>query len=532
MSRRIYFYDSTLRDGAQTSGVDFTSVDKQDIASHLDTLGIDYIEGGWPGANPTDDAFFADPPQLTHAKLAAFGMTRRPSTSVENDPGLSATLNSGAKHICIVGKSWDFHVSKALEISLDDNIAMIRDSIAHIVKQGREALFDAEHFFDGFKANREYALQVIEAAYEAGARWVVLCDTNGGSLPYEIEDIVSKVTDIVPGENLGIHCHNDTENAVANSLAAVRAGVCQIQGTINGVGERCGNANLISIIPTVILKMGLDSNIPTEKLQSLTKVSRFLDDRLNRAHDPFAPYVGNSAFAHKGGLHVSAVSKAPESYEHIAPESVGNRRSILISDQAGRSNIVARLEDIGLKIKDFSKDNIEALITEIKERESRGYAYDAADASFELLARQQLQDIPEYFKLILFRTINERRRDSHDHIVMSSEAAIRIIVKGEEIFTAAHGNGPVNALDQALRKALSGIYPEVQQIRLVDYKVRILDAKAATGAITRVLIESEDAQGERWTTIGVSENIIDASYNALRDSITYKLMRSNAKVAA
>lgn len=525
MAQRVYLYDSTLRDGAQTNGVDFTSVDKQDIARKLDELGIDYIEGGWPGANPTDDLFFADLPKLNHSKMTAFGMTRRPSTSAQNDPGLATLLNSGVKHVCLVGKTWDFHVTKALEVSLEDNLAMISESIAHVVGKGCEAVFDAEHFFDGYKANKDYALQAIKAAYDAGARWIVLCDTNGGSLPDEVERIVAEVTQHVPGDHLGIHCHNDTDNAVANSLAAVRAGVRQVQGTLNGVGERCGNTNLVSVIPTLMLKMGFETGVTQEGLKHLTKTSRFLDDRLNKPHNPFAPYVGSSAFAHKGGLHVSAVAKDPSCYEHVDPDLVGNQRAILVSDQAGRSNILARLKEIGYDISNHGREDIDRLIEEVKKRESEGYAYDSADASFELLARRTLGEVPVYFKLMLFRTINERRRDSHGHISTSTEATITVKVKGEELITAAHGNGPVNALDNALRKALSSKYPALRDIRLVDYKVRIVNSGAATEAVTRVLIESADSEGHRWITIGVSGNIIDASYNALRDSITYKLLK-------
>lgn len=525
MTERVYIYDSTLRDGAQTEGVDFTAVDKQDIARKLDELGIDYIEGGWPGANPTDDEFFNSRLKLKNATLTAFGMTRRPAASVKNDPGLAALLNSGVKAVCLVGKTWDFHVTKALGTTLQENLAMVSESIEHVVAKGCEALFDAEHFFDGYKANREYALQVVRAAYEAGARWVVLCDTNGGSLPHEIEQIVAEVKVHVPGDHLGIHCHNDTENAVANSLAAVRAGVRQVQGTLNGVGERCGNANLISIIPTLMLKMGFKTGVSKANLKKLTKVSHFLDDRLNKTPNRFAPYVGASAFAHKGGLHVSAVLKNPVSYEHIDPELIGNRRNILVSNQAGRSNIIARLKDIGFDIENFSKSKVSRLVDEVKLRESEGYAYDNADASFELLAHRILGDLPVYFRMKNFRVIDERRWDSNDKLVTVSEATVHILIDGEEHILAAEGNGPVNALDQAIRKALAEKYPAVDDLELVDFKVRIINSGVGTEAITRVMIESEDGKGNRWTTVGVSANIIDASYNALRDSITYRLMR-------
>ena len=523
--RRIYLYDSTLRDGAQTSGVDFSAADKYAIALKLDELGMDYIEGGWPGANPTDDAFFNHPPAFSHAKLCAFGMTRRPSTSASNDPGLSALINSGAAGICLVGKTWDFHVTEALSIRLDENIAMISDSIAHVVSQKREALFDAEHFFDGFKANKAYALSAICAAYEAGSRWIVLCDTNGGTLPHEIFAIVTEVTRLIPGEHLGIHCHNDTEHAVANSVAAVMAGVCQVQGTLNGVGERCGNANLVSIIPTLKLKLGLDVGISDETLRHLTKISHFFDDKLNKTRNIFAPYVGASAFAHKGGLHVSAVLKNPACYEHINPDLIGNERKILVSDQAGRSNILSRLHDIGIDPAMHKADTITSLIETIKERESRGYAYDSADASFEILAHQSLRDIPTYFRCETFKIVDERSWNSQGEIVVLSEATAHIRVGEALIKTSAKGNGPVHALDLAIRKALITFYPILEQVSLIDYKVRSINSSHGTDAITRVLIESENEQGQRWVTMGVSPNIIDASYNALRDSLVYALMK-------
>lgn len=529
MAERVYLYDSTLRDGAQTEGVDFTAVDKQDIAKRLDSLGIDYIEGGWPGANPTDDEFFGALPKLKKARISAFGMTRRPGTSASNDPGLAPLINSGVGAICLVGKSWDFHVKKALETTLEENLAMITDSIKFVVKKGLEPLLDAEHFFDGYKANPEYALKCAVAAYESGARWVVLCDTNGGTLPHEIESIVTEVVKKIPGSHLGIHCHNDTGNAVANSLAAVRAGVRQVQGTVNGVGERCGNANLISIIPTLMLKMGFKTGIKDSELKNLTKTSHFLDEKLNKVSDNFAPYVGKSAFAHKGGLHVSAIVKNPKSYEHIDPETIGNSRNILVSSQAGRSNIISRLESSGFKTENYSKHLIKKLVDEVKQRESEGYAYENADASFEVLAHRVLGDIPQYFRVSIFRVLDERRWDNDDKLVTFSEATATVQVGGEEILTVAKGNGPVNALDQAVRKALQKKYPMVNDLKLIDYKVRIVNSGVGTEAITRVLIESEDKNGARWVTVGVSANIIDASYNALRDSITYKLIKSGVK---
>lgn len=524
MSERVYLYDSTLRDGAQTEGVDFSAVDKQDIAIKLDEMGVDYIEGGWPGSNPTDDEFFASIPSLKKAKVTAFGMTRRAKTSAKNDPGLAALVNSGVKHFCLVGKTWDFHVKEALGTTLEENIKMIDESVSYMAKKG-EVIFDSEHFFDGYKANKEYALKVVKTAYDAGARWVVLCDTNGGSLPNEIEEIVKEVTVFVPGDHLGIHCHNDTENAVANSLAAVRAGVRQVQGTLNGVGERCGNANLVSIIPTLILKMGFTTGMSKNGLKHITKISRFLDDRLNKPYNRFAPYVGESAFAHKGGLHVSAVNKNPASYEHIEPELVGNKRTILVSKQSGRANIVARLADAGFDVEEYGKEKISALVDEIKQRENEGYSYDTADASFEILAKKVLGKVPQYFQLQSFRVIDERRWNAKGQLVTLSEATVKVEVDNQETLMTAQGNGPVNALDQAIRKAIAYKYPKVNDLKLVDYKVRILNSGVGTEAITRVLIESEDSTGSRWTTIGVSANIIDASYNALRDSITYRLMK-------
>ncbi|MBO31602.1 MAG: citramalate synthase [Rhodospirillaceae bacterium] len=527
--RRIYLFDSTLRDGAQTQGIDFSAADKTAIALDLDMLGVDYVEGGWPGANPTDDAFFKDPPQLKNAKLTAFGMTRRAGRSTGNDPGLSALLDVKTKVVCIVGKTWDFQVDVALGIDLDENVKMIGESITHAKDVAGEALFDAEHFFDGYKENPEYSMKCLNAAAEDGARWVVLCDTNGGTLPDEIERIVSDVIKHIPGDRLGIHCHDDTGNAVANSLAAVRAGIRHVQGTLNGLGERCGNANLISLIPTLMLKMGFETGVSPTDLTRLAQVSHALDERLNRAPDRGAPYVGESAFAHKGGLHVSAVEKDPKCYEHIAPELVGNRRHIVVSDQSGRSNILAMFRDIGLDV-DADDPKVTRMVEQVKELEFSGYAYDGAEASFELLARRALETVPEFFRLNSFRVIDERRWNAKDELITISEATIKAQVMGQEFMTVAEGNGPVNALDSALREVLVPIYPELTDLRLVDYKVRILTPSDATGAVTRVMIESADDHGARWSTVGVSANIIDASYAALRDSIVFKLLRDGAKV--
>ncbi len=526
---RIYLFDTTLRDGAQTEGVDFSVEDKRAISQALDKLGVDYIEGGWPGANPGDTAFFDDAPKLETAKLTSFGMTKRPGRSADNDPGLVPVMNAQVDAVCLVGKTWDFHVDVALNIANDENIGLISDSITAVVQRKREALFDAEHFFDGYKANPDFALACVKAAYDAGARWVVLCDTNGGTLPEEIEAIVGDVAEVIPGDHLAIHCHNDTDNAVANSLAAVRAGVRMVQGTLNGLGERCGNANLVSIIPTLVLKPGyagkFETGVTAERLHHLTAASRMLDEQLNRAPDRHAPYVGAAAFAHKGGLHASAVEKDPRSYEHVPPESVGNKRNILVSDQAGRSNILARLREIGLVV-DPKNPKINRLVDEVKEKEFQGYSYDGAEASFEMMARRALGAVPNYFDVESFRVIVERRHNAVGELITVSEATVKVVVDGERLMSVGEGNGPVNALDNALRKDLGKYSSYIDDLRLVDFKVRILTQ--GTAAVTRVMIESADSKGNRWFTVGVSPNIVDASFDALLDSITYKLLKDDA----
>jgi 2-isopropylmalate synthase len=530
MSReRLFLFDTTLRDGAQMNGVDFTVHDKQVIAGMLDELGLDYVEGGYPGANPTDTEFFSERPKLSHAAFTAFGMTRRPGRSASNDPGIAGLLDAKADAICFVAKSWDYHVRVALETTNEENLASISDSVAAAKAKGREALVDCEHFFDGYKANPQYALACAKAAYDAGARWVVLCDTNGGTMPYEVEEIVREVAKHVPGQNLGIHAHNDTEQAVANSLAAVRAGARQIQGTLNGLGERCGNANLCSLIPTLKLKKEFaerfDIGVSEDKMASLVHVSRALDDMLNRAPNRHAPYVGESAFTTKAGIHASAMLKDPATYEHVAPEKVGNHRKILVSDQAGRSNVLAELERAGIP---FRKDDpkLARLLDEVKEREAAGFAYESADASFELLARRTLGAVPEYFRVEQFDVNVEQRYNAIGQRVTVAMAVVKVNVAGEMLISAGEGNGPVNALDVALRKDLGKYQKYIEGLRLTDYRVRILNG--GTGAVTRVLIESEDENGERWATIGVSPNIIDASFQALMDSVVYKLVRSNA----
>ncbi len=524
---RIHLYDTTLRDGAQTQGVSFSAEDKRRIARELDRLGVDYVEGGWPGANPTDDAFFRDPPTFAHARLCAFGMTRRSGRSAANDPGLVALFDSGAPVITLVGKSSARQAEGALGVDRDENLRMIGDSIAEAGRRVPEVMFDAEHFFDGFKEDPEYALACLQAAFEAGARWLVLCDTNGGTLPHEVERIVSRVAARFPPGRLAIHAHDDTGNAVANTLAAVQAGCRQVQGTLNGLGERCGNANLVTLIPTLMLKMGFETGVSAEAMRRLTQLSRTFDEQLNRIPDRHAPYVGASAFAHKGGLHASAVLRDPSFYEHIDPALVGNSRDILVSDQAGRSNLVRRLEEMGLAI-EIPREQVGALLATIKEREAHGYSYDGASASFELLVRRALGQIPDYFELLSFRVIDERRFNARGELITISEATIKLEVGSRRFYTVADGNGPVNALDHALRQALSPTYPALEHMQLVDYKVRILTPEAGTAAVTRVMIESADDQGRVWQTMGVSGNIIDASYNALHDAITYKLFVDGA----
>jgi 2-isopropylmalate synthase len=528
MKERLYLFDTTLRDGAQMNGVDFTLHDKLTIAKLLDDLGLDYIEGGYPGANPTDTELFGLERKLG-ATFTAFGMARRPGRSTSNDPGLSVLLDAKADAICFVAKAWDYHVRVALETTNEENLASIRDSVMAARQRGREVLIDCEHFFDGYKANRHYALACARTAHEAGARWVVLCDTNGGTLPHEVEEIVRDVTRQVPGDHVGIHAHNDTEQAVANSLAAVRAGARQIQGTLNGVGERCGNANLVSIIPTLKLKPEFAEKfeiaISDDKLQSLAHASRTLDEMLNRAPNRHAPYVGESAFATKAGIHASAIVKDPATYEHIRPELVGNQRKVLVSDQAGRSNVLAELERIGLSV-EKSDGRVNRLLEEVKEREAAGYAYEAAGASFELLARRLLGRVPSYFDVEKFDVNVEQRINARGERVTVSMAVVKVKVGEESLISAAEGIGPVNALDVALRKDLGKYQKYIEGLELTDYRVRILNG--GTEAVTRVLIESQDETGERWTTVGVSPNIIDASFQALMDSVVYKLVKSGA----
>ncbi|MBF9058985.1 citramalate synthase [Rhodobacterales bacterium HKCCSP123] len=533
---RLYLYDTTLRDGQQTQGVQFSTPEKHRIAQALDALGLDHIEGGWPGANPTDSAFFEAAPS-TRATMTAFGMTKRAGRSAENDDVLAAVLNAGTPAVCLVGKSHDFHVTDALGITLGENLENIRASIAHCVAQGREALFDAEHFFDGWKANPGYALDCLKAALDAGARWVVLCDTNGGTLPVEIGEITAAVIAAgIPGERLGIHTHNDTETAVAGSLAAVLAGARQIQGTLNGLGERCGNANLTTLIPTLLLKepyaSRFETGVTTDALRGLTRVSRMLDEILNRVPHRQAPYVGASAFAHKAGLHASAILKNPATYEHIDPALVGNARIIPMSNQAGQSNLRRRLAEAGIEVE---KDNpaLPAILDEIKAREDQGYSYDTAQASFELIARRALGLLPRFFEVKRYKVTVERRKNKYDRMVSLSEAVVVVKIGEEKMLSVSESmdelgtdRGPVNALSKALAKDLGPYQSYIDDIRLVDFKVRI--TQGGTEAVTRVIIDSEDASGRRWSTVGVSANIVDASFEALLDAITWKLVRDGA----
>ncbi|MGP2491843.1 citramalate synthase [Mesorhizobium sp. PUT5] len=524
---RLYLFDTTLRDGQQTPGVDFSVEDKITIAGLLDEFGIDYVEGGYPGANPTDTEFFTRK-RTSRSKFVAFGMTKRAGVSASNDPGLATTLQSKSDAVCFVAKSWDYHVRVALGCSNEENLEGIRASVEAARAAGKEAMIDCEHFFDGFKANPDYALACARTAYEAGARWVVLCDTNGGTQPSEVRAIVEKVIAAgIPGKNLGIHAHDDTGQAVANSLAAVEAGVRQIQGTLNGIGERCGNANLTTLVPTLMLKPAyagrFATGISAEQLAGLSHLSRAFDELLNRAPELQAPYVGASAFATKAGIHASAIMKEPQTYEHVPPETVGNRRRVMVSDQGGKANFLAELKRRGIAV---PRDDLrlDALISVVKEREAQGYAYEGADASFELLARKMLHGLPEFFRVTSFRCMVERRFDANGNLKTVSEAIVKVLVDGEEKMSVAEGHGPVNALDLALRKDLGKYQGEIADLELADFKVRILNG--GTEAITRVLIESHDGTGARWATVGVSENIIDASFQALMDSIVYKLMKN------
>ena len=536
---RLYLFDTTLRDGQQTQGVQFSTAEKRQIAVALDALGVDYIEGGWPGANPTDSEFFAAPPK-TRATMTAFGMTKRVGRSAANDDVLAAVLNANTPAVCLVGKSHEFHVTTALGVTLEENRQAIAESFAHVTAQGREALYDAEHFFDGYRANPAYALSCLRAASEAGARWIVLCDTNGGTLPAEIHRVVTEViASGIPGDHLGIHCHDDTGNAVAGSLAAVDAGVRQIQGTLNGLGERCGNANLTTLIPTLLLKEPYRSSYQTgvtpAALHGLLRTSRMLDDILNRVPQRAAPYIGASAFAHKAGLHASAILKDPTTYEHVDPELIGNARVIPMSNQAGQSNLRARLQAAGIVVEPGDA-RLGRILDIVKEREDQGYAFDGAQASFELIARRELGLLPVFFEVQRYRVTVERRVNSKGQIVSLSEAVV-VVKIGDLVMMSVSDStdevgsdrGPVNALSKALAKDLGPYQAIIDDLHLVDFKVRI--TQGGTEAVTRVIIDSEDAEGHRWSTVGVSPNIVDASFEALLEAIIWKLVRDAGKGA-
>jgi 2-isopropylmalate synthase len=520
----IRLYDTTLRDGTQAEEISFLVTDKVRIAQKLDELGIHYIEGGWPGSNPKDIAFFKEIKKvsLSRAKIAAFGSTRRAKTTPEKDNNLRTLIQAEPDVVTIFGKTWDFHVREALRISEEENLELIYDSLVFLKQHVAEVFYDAEHFFDGYKSNPEYALKTLQAAQEAGADCIVLCDTNGGTLPQEMPSIMAEVKRTV-STAIGIHTHNDAGCAVANSLMAVAGGAVQVQGTINGFGERCGNANLCSIIPSLQLKMGLEC-LSSEQLARLREVSRFVYEQANLVPNNHQPYVGNSAFAHKGGVHVSAIQRHPETYEHIRPELVGNVTRVLVSDLSGRSNVLAKAQQFNINLD--SKDPITLEILEkIKELENQGYQFEGAEASFELLMRRALGTMRHFFSIIGFRVIDSKRHDDEKAL---SEATVQVKVGGKIEHTAAEGNGPVNALDNALRKALESFYPQIKDMRLLDYKVRVLPTSRGTASVTRVLVESGD-RNMRWGTVGVSDNIIDASYQALVDAFQYKLLKEQEK---
>jgi 2-isopropylmalate synthase len=528
MTKKIEIYDTTLRDGAQAENFNLSVDDKIRISLKLDELGIDYIEGGWPGSNPTAAQYFEEIQNynLKHSLVAAFGSTRNFNNPVDKDANLQSLIGSKAPCITIFGKTWDVHVDIALRISLDDNLTIIDDSLRYLKPHVKHLFYDAEHFFDGFKGNKEYALATIDKANEAGAECIVLCDTNGGTLPMEVSDIIREVRNYFTSRGkevrLGIHAHNDSETATANSLIAVSHGISQVQGTMNGFGERCGNANLTSIIPGLALKMDYEFEA-ARNLNKLTEVSRFVNELANLPHNKYQPYVGAAAFAHKGGIHVSAVKRNPLTYEHIEPEKVGNIRRILISDQSGRSNVLHKAKKFGLDL-DSKDPLVTTILKELKVLENQGFQYEGAEASFELLMRRAMGTMPNFFKLHGFRVISQKDEMSE---VPKEEATLRIEVGGEMVHTAALGDGPVNALDNALRKALTCFYPQLNDVYLKDYKVRVLASEHGTGARVRVLVESSD-QKSQWGTVGVSHDILEASWQALVDSVSYKLLKSKS----
>jgi len=527
MKPKVILYDTTLRDGTQGEDFSLTLEDKIRVALKLDELGIHYIEGGWPEANPKDTQFFEEIRNynLKNSIVTAFGSTHHKDVSAENDKNLNALIKAKTRAVTIFGKSWTLHVKDALNTTLERNIALIRDSVAYLKQNVPEVIYDAEHFFDGFKDDPEYALATLRAAKDAGADVLVLCDTNGGSLPHEIGEIVETVRQHFPDAVLGIHAHNDSDTAVANSLEAVRRGVRHVQGTMNGVGERCGNANLVSIIPNLCLKMNFEC-IPLENLKKLRHVSRYILELANLPSNKHQPFVGRSAFAHKGGVHISAVERNPRTYEHIEPELVGNRRRILVSDASGRATIKWKADEFGIKISRDDPVAMEVLET-IKQLEMEGYQFEAAEASLELLINRAMGKSKKYFELIGFRVLDQKLHDDGSPV---AEATIQVRVGGKVEHTAAIGNGPVNALDNALRKALEKFYPQLKTMSLLDYKVRVLPGRAGTASRVRVLIESTDGV-DQWGTVGVSHDILEASWQALVDSITYKMYKEE-KVGA
>ena len=530
---QIWIYDTTLRDGAQREGISLSIEDKLRIARRIDQLGIPFIEGGWPGANPKDVQFFwqLQEQPLTQAEIVAFCSTRRPNTQAATDPMLQPILAAGTRWVTIFGKSWDLHVSEGLKTTLDENLAMIRDTIEFLRVSGRQVIYDAEHWFDGYKQNRKYALQTLEVAIASGAQWIVLCDTNGGTLPHEISQITGEVVaqlgnrETNPPLQLGIHTHNDSGTAVANALAAVMEGATMVQGTVNGYGERCGNANLISLIPNLQLKLGYQC-IPPSQLTQLSETSRFISEVVNLAPDEHAPFVGSAAFAHKGGIHVSAVVRNPLTYEHIQPEQVGNSRRVVISEQSGLSNVLAKARSFGIDLGDRDPA-CRQILQHLKQLESQGYQFEAAEASFDLLVRKALGQRQQLFEIKGFQVHCHAIPDGGNCTELTNSlATVKIAVNDRDILEAAEGNGPVAALDAALRKALVNFYPAIACFHLTDYKVRILDGGAGTSAKTRVLVESSNGD-RRWTTVGVSPNILDASYQAVVEGLEYGLLLSS-----
>ncbi len=524
MSRRIYIYDTTLRDGAQGEGISFSSADKIRIAERLDNFGVHYIEGGWPGSNPKDMEFFTEAAKrkFKHAKVAAFGSTRRANTRCKDDPQIDMLLKANTPVVTLVGKTWSLHVREVIRTTPEENVAMIGDSVRFFKEHGKEVVYDAEHFFDGYKDDPRYAMATLQAAQDSGVDIVVLCDTNGGTMPGEVGRITAEVIKQMKCR-VGIHTHNDSGVGVANALAAIEAGAVQVQGTVNGYGERTGNCNMTTVIPCLVLKMGYDC-ISKENVSRLSDLSMFVDDLANVRHDIRQPFVGATAFAHKGGIHVNAIEKVARSYEHIEPEQVGNHRRVLVSELSGRSNILMKAHELGM---DLSKDTPEVrdILQQLKQLENAGYEYEAADASFHILVQKLLKSHRPFFKLLAYRVIVDKVGDDGKDVV---EASVKLDIRGEVVHTVANGDGPVNALDKALRAALLNVYPEIAKVRLIDYKVRILDGVTGTAAKTRVIIESTDGT-DTWGTVGVHDNIIEASWEALVDSVEYKLFQDEKK---